>query len=275
MSTPHFLTSSHRYFRRQGVSDVQTIIDDFYAETVTNGGWTDRGSGKLRSPVDSAARWMDITLARAAVNKLSMRVDDQFGTTICLVRAQGVLTNAWDVRIFTGQFHAYIDIVSNPASSYSAGNAECVHAGILDLSPEVQTAHQTYVYGNGSRNTLDQYSNYNNWNYAYMCDHFANVQNQNRCGLIGLSGSGAGIRTLGGARTYYPREFWAGGRGQWIDGANYAHYAGRAYQTLLVDNTLGNGSEIYVSIDAGVPAKFVIVSGIAYSQNRMVAVRAD
>jgi len=276
MSTPHFLTSSHRYFRRQGVTDVQTIMDDFYAETVTHGGWSDQGAGKLRSP-NTDGRWMDITLARAAINKLNMTLGDQtLGFyTICARQAQGVAAHAWDVRIFTGQFHAYIDIISDPL------NAECVYAGILDMwpdSPFTQTVdyHPT-VYGNGSRTTVGVYTAADNdVSKAWMRDQVSSCQMWPRVGILtGGSSTDVGVRTLELVRSYHPREFWASGPGQVLTGSYFGHYAGRAYNTLFVDGSLTPGSELYISVDAGFPVRFVTIAGIPVNWGRMLAVRAD
>lgn len=274
MSTPHFLNSSHRFFRRVGVTDVQTIIDDFVSETVTNGNpaWTDlgivAGNRVLQSP-NTDGRYMYMKFAALAASQLTLQVTEKTDFyTIGSRQARGSTTHGWDVRIFTGQFHAYIDIISEP------GSAESLHAGILDMWPG--SWHETYVYMNGTRTFAGAIDSKDDLSYAYMKDQAAVCQNIKRVGVLtGGASTDTGIWTLGGVKTHYCREFWASGPGQVITSSYPGHYAGRAYQTVLVDALALRGSEIIISVDTGVPVRFVTIAGIPSIWGRVLAVRGD
>jgi hypothetical protein len=273
MTAPVYLTSSHRFLRLQGISDVQDIIDAFYDEAVNQNDppWTDVGAGALRSPIDVDGRFMDVLLEGILVNKLQMTLNDQFADTVCVRRIIGASPGNWDVRIFTGQYHFCIDVCNNPVSW------EEVHGGILDLSPMSQGAHETYVYGNGSRTSGDVLdANDSSVTALWMRDGASTATLLLRVGNVkGLASSDSAVVTLGGNKTIYPREVWACGRGQYYSAAYPIHFAGRCYQTVLVDSKIGPGVEFYNSIDVGVPVRFMTIGGIKDDFGRRVAMRAD
>jgi len=61
MSVPAFPNSSFRNFARDGISNVQAIIDNFAAETEANvPPWSNQDPGFYLSPVDAFGRFFDI-----------------------------------------------------------------------------------------------------------------------------------------------------------------------------------------------------------------------
>ena len=82
MAAPAFLSSSFAYFERQGVSDVQTIMDDIdhQVKNHTTPAWTNPSAGLYKSPVDAVGRFFDVLLTRVTQQKLEWRVrDSDFG----------------------------------------------------------------------------------------------------------------------------------------------------------------------------------------------------
>ena len=239
MSVPAYLNSSYRYLERKGVSDVQTIMDDFASEVLANSPVWTSGGGRYTSPVDGAGRFFDVLFTRATQQKLEMTVRDQNAATIAVRRINCPSGNAWTVRIFTGQFHFVIDVeVVSAAPEHLLG-------GILDLSPEAQNAHTHYVYAGGSRSSADAAGSAD-LTYAAMIDNIAAVLGQ-RCVTWGLrSGGGNGcLFTLGGSRIHRPRQMYCTPTG----GAGF-YYAGQVYQSLLVPKpNLGFYTELVIPID--------------------------
>ncbi len=153
MTAPAYLSSSYRYFEKWGVTSVATIISDFATEVLAdNPAWTDLGGGLYKSPVDADGRFFDVLLTdEDGTNhvKMSARIRDQNGTTLCTRRINLPASPSCYVRIYTGQYHFAIDV--DPVSTA----CEFLMGGILDLTPEGQTAHGHYCYGHGSRTTAD------------------------------------------------------------------------------------------------------------------------
>ena len=254
MAVPAFLNSSYRYFARVGVSDVQTIWDDFEAECLANSPpWTRTGGagGLLTSPVDADGRFLDVQLSWVSAQKLQMVLRDQNAVTICTRRINCPSTNTWTVRIYTGQYHFYIDVEMISAV------AETLHGGILDLSPESQIAHTQYVYGNGHRTSGDVASN-NNQLYSWMVDNITAATTTRNVGWGGGSTVVSGLQTLAGYRVHRPREHYVTPLG-----GGSPRFAGRAYQVMTVPKTLTFGSVVTIPIHIGATGQFRVISGIA------------
>lgn len=266
MGVPAFLNSSYRYFKRSGVSDVQTIWDDFEAECLANSPpWTRTGGagGLMTSPVDGDGRFFDVQLSRPTQQKLQMVLRDQNAVTISTRRINCPSTNTWAARIFTGQYHFYIDAEMGSAAG------ESLHGGILDLSPESQIAHGQYVYGHGHRTSADGATNSDD-TYASMVDNVTPAITQRVVYWGGVIASSDGLMTMNGYRIYRPREIYVIPVGGGDD-----RYAGRCYQTMTVPDTLPPGSVVTVPIDIGATGQFKVLYGLpsASTGNRSIAVR--
>ena len=252
MSVQSFLASSFDYFERPGVSDVQTIIDDFADRALHHNSpvWTDQGGGAYKSLVDAFGRFFDVMFTRVTQQKLEMRLRDQNGVTICTRRINCPSANTWMTRIYTGQYHLWIE-----AQVFTAA-AEYLYAGILDLSPDAQNAHAQYVYGNGSRTTADSADQFRANNQSFMLDNNApGTAQRNTLYQQKASTSVAIVATMNGSRIFRPVE-------QWVQPAgvpNVFSWAGRRYQTLIVDSAWTAGTLFQVPIDVGLSAWFKVV----------------
>ena len=250
MAVPAFLNSSFRYFNRSGVSDVQTIMDDFAAEVAANSpAWTNPSAGLYQSPVDGDGRFFDVLLTRVTQYKLEWRVRDQLANTLCTRRINCPSANNWNVHIYTGQYHAVIDVEMGSAAP------EALAAGILDLSPESQTVHTHYCYGAGSRSNADSLSG-NDWSSNFMIDNATAASAQRVPNSI-TSGNLGFTLTLSGYRMYIPYNMWVQPSG----GGNYK-YAGRAYQHLMGDKDQANmGTPLTIPLDTGTTGVFRPIGG--------------
>jgi hypothetical protein len=275
MAVPHFLSTGFRFFERTNVSDVQTIIDDFEDEVLTATdlpkdwhAWTG-SAGTYTAPTYEGGKFFKVILTRVTQQKLSIEVRDQNNLSVCIRRINCPSTNNWTVRIFTGPCHCVIDV-----TMFSA-QPEALYAGVLDLTPEAQNAHEHFVYGGGYRTAADAAETGSNscWHCAHMVDD-TTAQPSNRASLFTgrSSGAASGSKTLSGARVYRPRELWAQ-----VTGAggiyNYFHYAGKCYQQLLVTDALAKGARFWVPIDAGVLAEFMVAGGVAPYNGWQLCVR--
>lgn len=237
-----------------GVTDVQTIIDDFEDQVLTTNlpVWTSPSANVYVSPVDGYGKFMRLEFTRTDATRLDLVVKDQNGITL-MTRRILLPANGSHVRIYTGQYHACIDVYDYSSSP------EWFMAGILDLSPESQTAHSRYVYCWGSRDTADAYGQ--GWfKYFYMIDDVAPASYRR---VNQYSGPVSGYATPNidamGYWVMQPALFYCK-----ASGGTYYRYAGKAYQTLFVSRFMGDvGSTIEIPIDAGVTGKFKILSGIA------------
>ena len=252
MSIPIFLSSSYFYFERFGVTDVQTILDDFEDQVLANSPvWTNPSAGVYVSPVDGYGRFFTVELTRVSATQLNVTFKDQNGTSLMARRltlpAYGVA-----VRYFTGQFHFCINI-----SNYTT-SPQYAYGGILDLSPEAQNVHTRYCWCFASCNTSDTY--HDGWfKYLYMIDNATSTLYRR---VNQYSGPVYGYATphidAMGYWVMQPVMCYAQPSGSSGDHL----YAGKMYQALLVPKMMGDaGATFTVPIDAGVTGNFKILDG--------------
>jgi hypothetical protein len=209
--------------------------------------WTNPGANLYKSPVDGSGRFFDLLFTRSTQQKLEMRVRDQNAITVATRRINMPLTGTWTTRIFTGQYHANIDCLPGSASP------ETLYAGILDLSPDAQNAHDHYVYGGGRRSTLDSDEGYSTVNYAGMVDNVT-VQLVQRATTFGAYSGSQALLTQAGSRIYRPVEYWA-----WKTGtSNVMFLAGRRYQAVMVESGMQPGTKVTIPIDNAMSGLFMI-----------------
>jgi hypothetical protein len=264
MSIPVFLSSSFYYFSRDGVVDVQTIMDDFAAQVLANVPvWTNPSGTVYKSPVDGYGRFFSVELGRVDATRMSIIVKDQNGI-ILMSRRLNIRAAGNAVRIYTGQFHCCIDVTTFDAEP------EQFFAGILDLSPEPQNAHTRYAYCYSTRDSCDVYSAH--WfMFSYMIDG-TTVQNYQRGNTYTASVSGYATPAIDamGYWTAQPVMFYA----RPAPSGDY-RYAGRLYHTIVISQLIAEpGAEIVFPIDAGVTGTFRVIGGAAdgnaNAANRMV-----
>lgn len=249
MAVPTFLASSHRYLRTNGVTDVDTIIADVLSELVTNGdpAWTEVSAGLYKSPVDADGRWFDILLTKIDADTLEMRVRDKNGTTVG-TRRMDITAAGTDVLVCTGENH--FGIVSLRATP------EYLLAGMLDLSPEAQTAHLGYVFAGGYRDSGGSADSSGKFDWLCLLNINTSTYGANWYGEYPTTEGGHDISmTVSGAYTFRP--FIAHG----IAAGNVNRQFGRAHQMFIGQATLSAGTLYDVPIDTDVTAKFTKIGG--------------
>jgi hypothetical protein len=145
-------------------NDVQDIIDAFATKaTGLSNPWTDGGSGLYTSPTDAAGRFFSVTLTAISATNLEMVVKDDTATTICTRRIQ-IVSGPQNWWLAVSENYCWIEIDN--------ATVEALGAGLLDLSPESQTAHGAYVWGRGNRNASDSVDGLGTTQeYFYMIDN--------------------------------------------------------------------------------------------------------
>ncbi len=254
MAVPTYLAASFSYLETALITDVADLITAIADELVNQNdpAWTDMGGGVYKSPVDGSGRWIDITLTRIAASNLNMKARDSGGNTICEGRMQ--IGSGKVCRIFSGQFHFHVETVVPGAS------AEYIRAGILDLSPESQTAHTQWCYAHTYRTTADAIRGNVHHGQTFMWDNAAYTEANRATGIMILSGQATYLSPSGGYM-FFALCVLAKAPG---DATNY-WYAGRPYNYLIGDpSRLTPGAEFTIPIDVGTFGTFK-VSGLASS----------
>ncbi|MGA2261712.1 MAG: hypothetical protein ABSH28_09775 [Acidobacteriota bacterium] len=261
MSVPVFLNSSFYYFERKGVSDVQTIMDDFENQVlhVNVPAWSKPSAGLYKSPVDANGRWYDVLFTRITQQKLEMRLRDATGVTVCTRRINCPTANSWNVHIFTGEHHMHIDVDAVSAV------VEVLFAGMLDPTPDA--AHNKYVYGNGSRSTADYADSSCDVAHSFMIDN-ATPGYGFRTTSYGTGNYTYALLSMNGSRIYRPVGLWCRPTGE-----NYtSRFAGRRYNSLLTESTLAWGAKVTIPIDIGLSGLFR-VTGVPTAYSAKIVIR--
>jgi hypothetical protein len=263
MAAPVFLLSSFVYFERQGVSDVQTIIDDIGQQVLNHASpaWTNPSAGLYKSPVDAVGRFFDVLLTRVTQYKLEWRVRDYLANTICTRRINLPSANLWVVHLWFGENHLEVGVECGSAAP------EFLTAGLLDCSPDAQNSHTHNVYGHGSRTSADVADGYATVIYAVMWDNNAGgAVNTVRLQTFSPQSYGqAAVVTMNGARIYREAAYFALATGET---SNYK-IAGRRYQTLICDANLPHFSRVTVPIDIGVSGTFMVTGQASAGGQRL------
>lgn len=258
MAAPTYLASTFRFLQLLGVSDVQTVMNNLAVELVA-GGWTDEGSGTYKSPVDAVGRFFKANFVRVDSGNLQMIVSDQNAQTIGTRRCYGATNATWS--IFTGPFHIYLE-----ANRISAA-AEYMAGGILDFSPEAQSATTRYVYMNGYRNNLNATVN-SNWTYWNMMDNVTIALTQRAMSPRAQVSTYAPAYDQSMNLVFHPLCMFAS------TASLVSAYAGRAYQMVLLwDYASESGTRVKVPIDGSTLGEFMICRGSGSNNGLVLAVR--
>ena len=259
MAVPAYLAASFHFKETGLITDVNDLITAITDELVNQNSpaWTDQGGGLFKSPPDASGRWVDILLTRIAANNLDMRARDNLGQTICQGRMQ--IQTGRVCRIFSGQFHFQVETVI-PGSG-----AEYIRAGILDLSPESQTAHTQWAYAHTYRTTADAVRSSTGESQLFMWDNSAYAETGRATGFMILTGAATYMSPSGGY-IFMATHVVAKPPGE----ATYSCYAGRLYNHMMGDPKSVPGSEFTIPIDAGTFGTFKVSGQQAANYSQML-----
>ena len=255
MTVPVYLNSSFSYVETAPITDVDDIITAFRDE-VLNGqtpAWTEPDTALFKSPPDGSGRWIDVLLTRIAANNLECRVRDSSGTTIVTGRMQ--IGTVSIVRIFTGQFHFHIETVG--------ASPEFVRGGIVDLTPEAQSAHSQWAYGYTRRDTADALRSYCYWRSSAMIDNGTPAIVERGLGFC-IATAAKNLQSASGAWIFGACGVTVKPPG---DASNF-RYAGRLYQQVVCPDDIP-GSEFVVPIDTNSFGTFKIIGMPAVLSQRL------
>ena len=245
MTTFPCFASSFDFFNNPVVADVATIITDFRARVTGQvPAWTEPVAGTFKSPVDGVGRFFTLTLTRVSATQLNWLVQDQNAITV--LNREIDLTPGVGVNYFTGQFHAYIEIL-NPTP-------EVGQSGILDETPLAQNAILDYTFGNAYRNSGGAFDGVGQQvNLQWMLDNGgSNLLNRFRAYWQTIAAQ-ISLKDSSGALQFFPADMFAT-----IAGVN--NWIGRAYQVYLCDSSLPFGTQKTIQIgNAGETGVFQVI----------------
>lgn len=243
MTIPNFLASPYRYLETTGVTAMSSVITQIRSELVTNGGWTEPTSKTFKSPVDPDGRFFTVTFLDEAANEMEVTVKNQFGIDVITRREFFLDVGGTTIRIWSSPYYIFIE--SDAASDYFA------MAGMLDLSPEGQTSHQSYVYANASATSVGGAdNNFDRWYKIYMIDNGSAGMVERAISYAKSDGTTSTLTTGSGGELYKPVELIA------AIGGSANRWAGRMFQAILGDSSITAGQSRTIPIDDSTTGTF-------------------
>jgi hypothetical protein len=141
MTAPAYLANAFNFLETLTVTDVANTITRMLSQAALVG-WTSGGAGNIRTPVNAAGQYIDLTFTRVSATNMQMVFLDSLSRTF--TRRTQVPASFTERLYFNTQGFAF-----------DPGNGEGLWGSILDLSPELQTAHDQWAAGFGARTAAD------------------------------------------------------------------------------------------------------------------------
>lgn len=262
MTVPRFLQSTFHFNENLAITNVATIITNLTAIlTGQSPAWTNPSAGVLVSPVDSAGRFMTITLTATSATQLTMEVKDQNGIVVS-TRAFFINVTPTTINYYTGQYHCYLESLTG-----GSGSGEWLGSIMVDPTDYSLEDNQNYVMGGGSRDaagTADgNGSFYDQW---YMLESGV-PQNRQRARAVSTSaGLNVGLLDFAGNPQFFPFDVVGvpNGLSLWM---------GAMYQAYVTNSGIPAGVIKPVAIDNATPAQFRTTVAGATAQGARMAMR--
>jgi hypothetical protein len=247
MTVPRFLSSTFQFNQDLNVVDVATIITNL--TTILTGqtpAWTNPSPGVLVSPVDSAGRFMTLTLTRSSATLLVMNLTDQNGILVCS-RAFEIIAgpSPTTINYFTGQYHCYLESLTG-----GSGSGEWLAAMMTDPTDYDLQDNQNFVIGGGTRNNGGAADGAGSvWDQWFMLESGVSQVRQRSRAVSTAPGLNAGLRDFAGNPQFFPFDVIGipNGTDLWM---------GSAYQAYQTDLNVAAGTIKPVAIDNATPASF-------------------
>lgn len=255
MAVPQFLSSSFRYLSRTNVVDVQTIINDVYAELIANG-WscTAGGSGltptTMLSPARSDYARFSITMTRISATILQWQAYDHagnlFSSTSDSARRQVISATNTTMYYCTGETFVHVMNIGGT----STVSTTC----ILDTAPYPSLLAPIPWY-------FSRYGTGQTFNTGYIWDR----------ATLSYAGYGGPVRRHSNQNSDQAAKTMTGA---WMsnpmDIINYtltpAVLLGRVPQMIVIDYDVTQESDLVIPIDSGVTGTFIVATGEAYGR---------
>jgi len=262
MSVLPCYNTAFRYLNTVGVTDVQTIINDLYAELVTNGGWTCTIGGigssptEFKSPARSDGAFFTINLTRTSATRLSWIIKDQYGILVNnqTTTKQDIDAGGSSIDYFTGPMHVCVNALRATPETMHCGMAEQSPEGSDSIPYAVIWAHR------GPRNDAGTLAADRYWSNVFLrlngaTTYYASAINSIMRGR--LTNARTRSQTIAGTWQFFPLEF--------LDYSNYT-WMGRAAQCVLVDQSqFAAGAEVTVPLGGAATGVFKVEGCLATS----------
>jgi hypothetical protein len=261
MTVPRFLQSTF-HFNEESVSDVATVIASL--TTILTGqtpAWTNPSAGVFVSPVDSAGRFMTLTVTRVNATHLQMLVQDQNGITVCF---RSFFTNGTPTTInyYTGQYHCYLESLTG-----GSGSGEWLAAMMVDPTDYALQDNQNYVIGGGTRNSGGAAdgggSIFDQW---FMLEGGIGTDRQRARSVMTVAGLNVGLIDFAGNPQFFPFDVLGIPNGSTL-------WMGAMYQAYVTHGGIPAGVIKPVAIDNSTPAQFRTTVAPASSQGGRLCLR--
>lgn len=245
MTVPRFLQSTFQFDENLGITNVATAITNLTAIlTGQTPAWTNPSAGVLVSPVDSAGRFMTLTLVATSATQLTMTVQDQNGIEVC-TRSFVINGTPTTINYFTGQYHCYLESLTG-----GSGSGEWLAAIMVDPTDYALEDNQNYVMGGGTRNsggTVDGGGGvFDQW---FMLENGTPQVRQRSRAVSTAPGANVGQLDFAGNPQFFPFDVYGipNGLGLWM---------GSTYQSYVTHSGIPGGVIKPVAIDNATPAEF-------------------
>ncbi len=265
MTVPSFLNTGFAFAQLPAATDVQNIMDAVATMLTSTLSATPTGvypSGErwsqavftFTAPTDIGGRFMKVTLARTAQNRMEFKMEDPGGVIFdgeININIAGTLVN-----IFGGPGHLYIE-------ADNAGTPDIAHAVLVDPTPEPMSVSTVYVYGRVARSVggalLANYMAADFWLQRFRGGAVTSTsfyQNGARPTMPAQDNASTHLRTQAGSDVVAPMYMGSDTNffgGNWLNGY-------KIYQAVVVDINNAPGTILNVPIDVGITGQFQIVN---------------
>lgn len=249
MAPPTFLANNFSYLETPGVTDVANTITRIIAQALAMG-WSNPSGNIIQTPANSVpGQYIQLDFSRQAATTLRMVFTDSFGRTF--TRQTNTPATFIERLYFNTQGFAF-----DPA------NTEGLWAGIMDLSPELQNAHDQWPIGHGARDSGGTLAGNFQTNGAMQLSS-ASPRTYVGTALTILAPRGNAVSTTPtagmlpfsqpGGRLWYPAIQIGPATG------TVFRIRGRVYQMLFVSESEPDQSEIVVPIDGATTGTFKVL----------------
>jgi len=245
VTVPVYLQPSFNFLETTLVTDVANTIIRMKARAALLG-WTNPVGDTIVSPANAVGQQITIALSRIGATNIQMVVTDSQGRS-CTRRCQ--TPASFTERLYFNTYGFFFD----------PGNGEGLWFSLLDLSPDLQSSHDQFAAGHGTRNNAD------------AVDVTMSVM-----AAMQLSSATPRVYTAVAAATWVPRgsldcggtqKFSQAGSRMWYplvqagpSVGTTLRIRGRVYQAILVSNGEAPQSEFTVPLDQATTGLFKVLS---------------
>jgi hypothetical protein len=249
MAPPVYLANLFNFLETAGVTDCADTITRIVTQA-TALGWSNPGSGHVRTPPNAVGQYIDLQYNRIAALNLEMVFTDSLSRTFTR-RTQ--MATPYVERLY---FNTY-------GFAFDPANGEGLWGSLLDLSPELQDAHDQFAVGHGARDNGNTLAGNFQTNGSMQLSSasprvYAGVANTILIprGDVQPTTPGAGMNNLSqaGSRMWYP-VIQVGP----ASGAIW-RMRGRVFQMLFVSDQEPAQTEIVVPVDGASTGTFKILN---------------